>query len=127
MRPIQETPIAARSLRDFLGKRWNRPVSAWLHRFVFLPLARQRRPDLGLFCAYLVSGAIHAWFTLVALGAFAACEMAVFFGLQGVFILAEDRLQVHAWPVPLARAWTLTILLATSPLIICPYLRMVHL
>ena len=127
MRPIQETPIAARSLRDFWGKRWNRPVSAWLHRFVFLPLARQHRPDLGLFCAYLVSGAIHAWLTLVALGAFAACEMAVFFGLQGVFILAEDRLQVHAWPVPLARAWTLTILLATSPLIIGPYLRMVHL
>src|ERR1035438_8847096 len=26
MRPIQETPIAARSLRDFWGKRWNRPV-----------------------------------------------------------------------------------------------------
>jgi D-alanyl-lipoteichoic acid acyltransferase DltB (MBOAT superfamily) len=127
MRPIQETPIAARSLRDFWGKRWNRPVSAWLHRFVFLPLARQHRPDLGLFCAYLVSGAIHAWLAWVALGAFAAFGMAVFFGLQGVFILAEDRLHVHAWPVPLARAWTLTILLATSPLIIGPYLRIVHL
>ena len=127
MRPIQETPIAARSLRDFWGKRWNRPVSAWLHRFVFLPLARQHRPDLGLFCAYLVSGAIHAWVAWVALGAFAAFEMAVFFGLQSVFILAEDRLHVNAWPVPWARAWTLTILLATSPLIICPYLRIVHL
>ena len=127
MRPIHETPIAARSLRDFWGKRWNRPVSAWLHRFVFLPLARQHRPDLGLFCAYLVSGAIHAWVALVALGAFAAFGMAVFFGLQSVFILAEDRLHVHAWPVPLARAWTLTLLLATSPLIIGPYLRMVHL
>ena len=127
MHSIFRTPIAARSLRDFWGKRWNRPVSAWLHRFVFLPLARQHRPDLGLFCAYLVSGAIHAWLAWVALGAFAAFEMVVFFGLQGVFILAEDRLQVHAWPVPLARAWTLTILLATSPLIICPYLRIVHL
>lgn len=127
MRPIQATPIAARSLRDFWGKRWNRPVSAWLHRFVFLPLARQHRPDLGLFCAYLVSGAMHAWLTLVALGALAAFGMAVFFGLQGVFILAEDRLHVHAWPVSLARAWTLTILLATSPLIIGPYLRIVHL
>jgi hypothetical protein len=127
MRPLQATPIAARSLREFWGKRWNRPVSAWLHRFVFLPLARPHRPDLGLFCAYLVSGAVHAWVTWVALGAFAAFGMAVFFGLQGVFILAEDRLQVHAWPVPWARAWTLTLLLATSPLIICPYLRMAHL
>jgi hypothetical protein len=127
MRPIHDTPIAARSLRDFWGKRWNRVVSAWLHRFVFLPLARQHQSDLGLFCACLVSGAMHAWLALVALGAFAAFEMAVFFGLQGVFILAEDRLNVHAWPVPLARALTLTILLATSPLIICPYLRIVHL
>jgi hypothetical protein len=127
MRPIHDTPIAARSLRDFWGKRWNRAVSAWLHRFVFLPLARQHRPDLGLLCACLVSGALHAWVALVALGAFAAFELAMFFGLQGVFILAEDPLHVHAWPVPLARAWTLTILLATSPLIICPYLRIVHL
>ncbi len=127
MRPIHDTPIAARSLRDFWGKRWNRPVSAWLRRFVFLPLARQRRPDLGLLCACFVSGALHAWVALVALGAFAAFELAVFFGLQGVFILAEDRLHVDAWPVPLARAWTLAILLATSPLIICPYLRIVHL
>ena len=123
MRPIQDTPIAARSLRDFWGKRWNRPVSAWLRRFVFLPLARQHRPDLGLCCAYLVSGAIHAWMALVALGAFAAFEMVAFFGLQAFFILAEDRLHVHAWPVPLARAWTLAILLATSPLIVCSYLR----
>jgi hypothetical protein len=127
MHPIHDTPIAARSLRDFWGKRWNRVVSAWLHRFVFLPLARQHHPNLGLFCACLVSGAIHAWVAWVGLGAFAAFEMAVFFGLQGVFILAEDRLHVHAWPVPLARAWTLAILLATSPLIICPYLRIVHL
>jgi hypothetical protein len=127
MRPIHDTPIAARSLRDFWGKRWNRAVSAWLYRLIFLPLARQHRPDLGLLCAYLVSGALHAWVAWVALGAFAAFELAVFFGLQGVFILAEDRLHVHAWPVPLARAWTITILLATSPLIICPYLRIVHL
>ena len=127
MHSLHRTPIAARSLRDFWGKRWNRAVSAWLYRFFFLPLARQHRPDLGLLCACLVSGAVHAWMALVALGAFAAFELAVFFGLQGVFILAEDRLQVHAWPVPLARAWTLTLLLATSPLIIGPYLRMVHL
>jgi hypothetical protein len=127
MHPVHCTPIAARSLRDFWGKRWNRLVSAWLHRFVFLPLARQHRPVLGLCCAFLVSGAMHAWVAWVPLGAFAALELAVFFGLQGVFILAEDRLHVHAWPVPLARAWTLTLLLATSPLIIGPYLRIFHL
>jgi len=127
MRPIHNRPIAARSLRDFWGKRWNLAVSAWLRQFFFLPLARQHRPDLGLLFAFLVSGALHAWVALVALGALAAFEIAMFFGLQGVFILAEDRLQVHAWPVPLARAWTFTVLPATPPLIICPYLRIAHL
>jgi D-alanyl-lipoteichoic acid acyltransferase DltB (MBOAT superfamily) len=127
MRPIHDTPIAARSLRDFWGKRWNRPVSAWLYRLIFLPLARQHRPCLGLFCACLASGVLHAWVALVALGACAAFEVAVFFCLQGVLILAEDRLHVHAWPVTLARVWTLAVLLATSPLVICPYLRIFHL
>jgi len=127
MRPLHDTPVAACSLRDFWGKRWNHAVSDWFHRHIFLPLARQHRPDLGLLCAFLLSGVLHAWPTLLALGTWAAFEMAVFFGLQGLFILAEDRLQVHAWPLPLARAWTLAILLATSPLIIFPYLCMVHL
>jgi len=127
MRPLQDAPIAARSLRDFWGRRWNCAVSAWFHRHIFLPLARRHHPDLGVLCACLVSGVLHAWVAWVALGAFAAFELAVFFGLQGGLILAEDRLQVHAWPVCLARAWTLASLLATSPLIICPYLRMVHL
>ena len=124
---IHRAPIAARSLREFWGQRWNRIASALLHRFVFLPLARRHRPSLGLFCACLVSGVLHAWPAMVALGAFAAFTTATFFCLQGVLILAEDRLHVHAWPVLVARTWTLVILLASSPLVIDPFLRMFHL
>ena len=127
MRPIHVTPVAARSLRDFWGKRWNRAMSAWLYRFIFLPLAHRRHPNLGLICVFLVSAAIHAWLPLVALGASAAFSAGAFFCLQGVFILAEDRLHVCAWPIPLARVWTLGILLATSPLYIYPYLSLLHL
>ena len=127
MRPIHVTPVAACSLRDFWGKRWNRAMSAWLYRFIFLPLAHRHHPNLGLICVFLVSAAMHAWLPLVALGASAAFSMGAFFCLQGVFILAEDRLHVCAWPVPLARAWTLTILLLTSPLYIYPYLSLLHL
>jgi hypothetical protein len=127
MRPIHVTPVAARSLRDFWGKRWNRAVSAWLYRFIFLPLAHRHHLSLGLICVFLVSAAMHAWLPLVALGASAAFSMGAFFCLQGVFILAEDRLHVCAWPIPLARVWTLTILLLTSPLFIYPCLSLLHL
>jgi hypothetical protein len=127
MRPIHVTPVAGRSLRDFWGKRWNRAMSAWLYRFIFLPLAHRHHPNLGLICVFLVSAAMHAWLPLVALGASAAFSVGAFFCLQGVFILAEDRLHVCAWPISLARVWTLAILLATSPLYIYPYLSLLHL
>ena len=126
-RPLFVTPVAARSLRDFWGKRWNRAVNAWLYRFIFLPLAHRYHPILGLICVFLVSAAGHAWVPLVALGVSAAFSVGAFFCLQGVFILAEDRLHVCAWPIPLARVWTLTILLLTSPLFIYPFLSLIHL
>jgi hypothetical protein len=127
MRPIHVTPAAARSLRDFWGKRWNRAMSAWLYRFIFLPLAHRHHPNLGLIGVFLVSAAMHAWLPLVALGVSAACSAGAFFCLQGVFILAEDRLHVCAWPISLARVWTLTILLLTSPLYVYPILSLLHL
>jgi hypothetical protein len=127
IRPIHETPVAAKSLRDFWGKRWNHAMSAWLYRFIFSPLAHRHRPGLGLICAFLASAAMHAWLPLVALGASASASVGAFFCLQGLFILAEDRLDIRAWPLPLARVWTLAILLATTPLFVYPYLSLCHL
>jgi hypothetical protein len=83
MRPIHVTPVAARSLRDFWGKRWNRTMSAWLYRFIFLPPAHRHQPNLGLICVFLLSAAMHAWLPLVALGASAALSAGAFFCLQG--------------------------------------------
>lgn len=120
---LHRTPIAARSLAEFWGQRWNRVVSAWLHTFVYLPLARRRCPRLGVFCAFLVSGVLHGWVILVAIGISGALAILLFFVVQGVFVLAEHRLGVRAWPVPVARGWILAVLLASSPLIIDPYLR----
>lgn len=120
---LHRTPIAARSLTDFWSQRWNRIVSAWLHRFVFLPLARRGCPRLGVFCAFLTSGVLHGWWILVAIGISGASMTLLFFAVQGVFVLAEHRLHIHAWPVPIARGWTLAVLLASSPLIVDPNLR----
>lgn len=121
---LHRTPIASRSLAEFWSQRWNRPVSAWLHRFAFLPLARRRWPRLGVFCAFLASGVLHGWPILVAIGVSGAFATLLFFAVQGACVLAEHRLRIHAWPVPVARGCTLVVLLASSPLFVDPGLRL---
>ena len=121
---MHRTPIAARSVGEFWGQRWNLIVSAWLRTYIFWPLARRRCAGIGILCSFLVSGALHGWPMLVALGTSAAFTTVGFFVIQGVFIMAENRLRIHTWPIALARAWTLLILLASSPLYIDPGLRL---
>lgn len=121
---LHRTPIAACSLSDFWSQRWNRIVSAWLHRFVFLPVARRRWPRLGVFCAFLVSGMFHGWLILVAIGVSGAFTTLLFFAVQGVFVLAEHRFHIHAWPIPIARGWTIAVLLVCSPLFVDPCLKL---
>ncbi len=121
---IHRHPVAARSVEEFWARRWNIVVSAWLHAFVFLPLARRRRIALGIMLAFLVSGAIHGWLVLSALGPWAAFTATLFFVIQGMVVLAENRLRIRTWPPPLARAWTVIMILGTSPLFINPGLRL---
>jgi hypothetical protein len=121
--PIQQAPILARSVGEFWSRRWNRPVSDWLGEYVFLPLARRRRPGLALTAAFAVSAGFHAWLYFVALGVPAAASVAAFFLLQVPIVMAEAKLRIARWPAPAARAWTLSWLLATSPLFVEPLLR----
>jgi hypothetical protein len=121
---MHRAPIAARSVGEFWGQRWNIIVSAWLRTFVFWPLARCRLAGAGILCCFLVSGAFHGWPMLAALGTSAALSTFAFFVIQGVVVLAESRLSIQTWPVAMARTWTLGILLASSPLFIDPGLRL---
>jgi hypothetical protein len=121
---MHRTPIAARSVGEFWGQRWNRMMSAWLRAFIFWPLARRGGAGLGVLGSFFVSGVLHGWPILVALGASAAFSVVLFFVLQGVFVLAESRLRIHTWPVAMARTWTVVIMLASSPLFLDPVLRL---
>jgi len=120
---VHRRPIWARSVGEFWGERWNIVVSAWLRTFVFMPVARRNHCVLGIMLAFLVSGVLHGWLILFAIGLWGALSQVLFFVIQGVAILAENRWRIHQWPVAVARAWTLLILLATSPLFIDPGLR----
>jgi len=124
--PLHRDPIAARSLREFWGERWNLVVNRWLRTHCYLPLARRRRPILGLGLAFLASAALHAWFIGVALGLTMAASMGLYFVIQGLLLALEGPLRVARWPAPLGRLWMLACTLLPSPLFVEPILRLVE-
>ncbi len=124
--PLHRDPIVSRSLREFWGERWNLVVNRWLRTHCYLPMARRRRPALGLGLAFLASAALHAWFIGVALGPAMAASIGLYFVIEGLLLALEGPLGVERWPEPLGRAWMLACTLLPSPLIVEPILRLVE-
>ncbi|MBM4258836.1 MAG: hypothetical protein FJ147_23405 [Deltaproteobacteria bacterium] len=116
-------PIVSRSVQEFWGKRWNRAVGGWLRAHCFVPLARRGQVRFGLTAAFTASAIFHAYFTWVAVGEVMALAMAIFFLLQGGFVLLELRMGVARWHPVLAHAWTVSAVLGCSPLFVEPILR----
>ncbi|GDX80329.1 hypothetical protein LBMAG42_21400 [Deltaproteobacteria bacterium] len=121
--PGQRMPIAARTIAEFWGIRWNSIVRRWLSAVAFLPLARRGRPVVGGLLAFALSALIHAYLLLPAVGVRAAALMGGFFLLQGVFVAIERALGVARWPRPLGHAWTIVLFLASVPLFLDPLLQ----
>lgn len=124
-RPLHDDPIRSKTITEFWGRRWNRAVHRFLKQTFFVPVARRGYTELGMALSFLVSAFIHFAFMLPAVGAFWAGMMGAFFLLQLPFLWAERALGVARWPTPLARTWTLTLLLASSPLFVEPLLQIV--
>jgi hypothetical protein len=116
-------PLASLSIAELWGARWARPVSAWLRENCFRPLARIGHPALGVVLGFVVSAIGHAYPIFVAVGLpMAACMFAFFFA-QGLFVVLEARLGASRWPRAARRAWTVTLMIASSPLFVEPALR----
>jgi hypothetical protein len=122
--PLHVWPLASLSVGELWGARWARPVSAWLRETCFRPLARRGRPMLGLMLGFAVSAVGHAYPALVATDRSMAAMMFAFFLVQGVVVMIEMRLGVPRWTRPVRRAWTVTIMVASSPLFVLPALRL---
>jgi hypothetical protein len=120
---IHRTPILSATIREFWGVRWNRPVGAWLRFHGFEPLAQRGLPNLGVLAAFAMSAALHAYFTWVAVGGMLALVMLAFFLLQGLLVVVERAVGVARWPSRSGRAWTISAMVATSPLFVEPMLR----
>lgn len=58
-RPLMVAPLAATSVTEFWGKRWNTAFRDFAHQILFRPLARRCGVRAALFLTFLISGLIH--------------------------------------------------------------------
>lgn len=124
--PLHHAPWLSRSIAEFWGRRWNQVVGAWLGHHCYRPLARRRRPTLGVWAAFGASALLHVYIVGASLGPAWAVPAGAFFLLQPVLLAAERTLRVPAWPTPLRRVWTVAALVITGPLFVEPVLRMLE-
>lgn len=121
--PLHVLPAASLTIGELWGKRWARPVSAWMRDTCFLPLARRGLPRVGLALSFVVSAIGHAYPVLVATDVAMAALMFAFFAVQAIFVIVETKLGVARWPRAARRVWTVTLMVASSPLFVEPALR----
>jgi len=58
-RPLMVAPLAATSITEFWGKRWNTAFRDFAHEMLFHPLARRCGVSKALFLTFVFSGLIH--------------------------------------------------------------------
>jgi alginate O-acetyltransferase complex protein AlgI len=63
---LWDMPVAATSLGDFWGRRWNRIVSGFLREVIFIPVARRTGARVALLAVFLYSGLYHEIFSFMA-------------------------------------------------------------
>lgn len=120
--PQHENPILSRSVAEFWSRRWNINVSTWLRRHWYRPLAERGYPRAGLAAAFFVSALFHWWLIHVPLGWSASLPMAVFFLVQAALIFVERALGLGRRATWQRHAWTVGVMLSTSPLFVSPFL-----
>jgi alginate O-acetyltransferase complex protein AlgI len=86
--PIMRAPLAATSLAQFWGRRWNTAFHTLAHDLLFLPLASRWGVVIAGIGVFVISGLIHELvISLPARGGFGLPT--AYFGLQALGVLAE--------------------------------------
>lgn len=57
--PLMQFPLAATSLNDFWGKRWNTAFNELAFRFAYRPIRRRTHPGVAMLGVFGMSGLIH--------------------------------------------------------------------
>lgn len=87
-RPLMNWPVAATSVADFWGRRWNTAFRDLTHRFLFQPLAVWLGPRGATMAGFAVSGLLHDLVISIPAGGGYGLPTC-FFLLQGAGLLAE--------------------------------------
>ena len=121
-RPLMNQPLAATSLADFWGRRWNTAFRDLTHRFLFQPLSARLGSRWGLVAGFLFSGVVHDLVISVpARGGYGGPTL--YFAAQGAAMLFERSAAGRR--AGLARGWrgwlfTMTVLVAPAGLLFHP-------
>lgn len=106
-------PVAARSLGEFWGRRWNLAFTAVARDRIFKPVARRWGAGWGTMATFAFSGLLHDLLISVPAGGGYGLPT-LYFLLQGGLVLAERRWRIEG------RAWALFWLAAPVPLLFHP-------
>lgn len=110
--------LAAGSLAEFWGQRWNVWFSDWFRQVIFRPC--RRMPVQAMVVVFLISGAMHEFvlnFTLWLITNHAPFgSMMIYFGLQALGILAERKW--FSKGTPMNRCFVWLVVLGPAPLIV---------
>jgi hypothetical protein len=116
-----DCPIAATTLGDFWGQRWNRLVSGFLREVLFYPLARRVGPRAALFAVFLYSGFYHEFVSFMIQAGYGGPTL--YFLVQFLGVMIENLrpvrrfLQKFTW---LSRCWTFAVVVLPVGLVVQP-------
>ena len=118
---LWDCPVAATSLGDFWGRRWNRIVPGFLREVIFVPVARRAGARVALLAVFLYSGFYHELVSFMARSGYGGPFL--YFLLQWLGVATENTrpgrrlLRGRAW---LARAWTFAVVVLPVGLLLQP-------
>jgi alginate O-acetyltransferase complex protein AlgI len=122
-RPLFRAPLAARTLSDFWGRRWNLAFSEMTALGVYRPLAAAAGKPTATFAAFLTSGVLHE--VAISLPVLAGFGLPLlYFALHGMLVLVERWLEAKGRSVSqwgwVNRVWVIGWLLLPAPILFHP-------
>lgn len=116
-----EAPMLARSPSEFWGRRWNRFVTRWAFRNVFIAAGGRRTPARATMLVFVISGLMHEYLLIACQhgwSRYAGWTLA-FFVVQGLAVVLGNAI-TRTMPRALAVLLHLAFLFATTPLFLIP-------
>ena len=118
---VMDCPVAAMTLGEFWGRRWNRIASGMLREVIFLPVVRWAGARVALFATFAYSGLYHECFSFMVGSGYGGPTLYFFLQYLGVAIENSRpgrRMRLgYPW---LGRVWTWAVVVLPVGLFVNP-------